>query len=110
MMGVDITASHPSELSSRLSRAVLQVAVYAMTSLRVGMSVQSKITVYLGNMDLLRDSCPLILSLTKRLLYNCVFKMNIPLLFTWGTVFSSRSLVNVLALQHQDPNDITCRK
>lgn len=73
MMGVDITASHPSELSSRLSRAVLQVAVYAMTSLRVGMSVQSKITVYLGNMDLLRDSYPLILSLTKRLLYNCVF-------------------------------------
>lgn len=65
MMGVDITAFYPSELSSRLSRAALQVAVYAMTSLRVGMSVQSKIVVYLGNIDLLRDSCPLILSLTK---------------------------------------------
>lgn len=65
MMGVDITAFYPSELSARLSRAALQMTVYAMTSLRMGMSVQSKIIMYLGNTDLLRDSWPLILSLTK---------------------------------------------
>lgn len=72
-MGADLKVFYPSDLSLLLSRAASQMTVYVMTSLRVGVSVQTKIIAYLGNIDLLRDSRPLILSFTKRLLYSCVF-------------------------------------
>lgn len=81
MMGVDIKAFYPSDLSSHLSRAALQMIVYVMTSLRMGMSVQTKVIAYLGNIDLLRDSCTLILSFTETTLQLCILN-KIPLLFT----------------------------